>query len=138
MAARDLLTDKTTHGVGGAPVAWTPEAATRAAHAAGFAGTHWTMGPEELALLLTRAYGVAEVHAPACEWREEDPNGHMPGTWSSACGELWSFTEGGTPSENSVRFCHGCGKPVQVVPFPAEPDEDGVTRSDDEIKEQQK
>jgi hypothetical protein len=70
--------------------------------------------------------GVGAVHAPACEWREEDPNGHMPGTWASACGELWSFTEGGTPADNSVRFCHGCGKPVTVIPFPSPADEDGV------------
>jgi hypothetical protein len=25
-----------------------------------------------------------------------------------------------------VRFCHGCGKPVTVIPFPSPADEDGV------------
>ena len=34
---------------------WTPPEAIRAAHAAGFAGTSWIMGPEELAHLLNVA-----------------------------------------------------------------------------------
>jgi hypothetical protein len=62
------------------------------------------------------ADGVAPVEAPSCcEWREEDPYGEMSGTYASACGELWSFIDGG-PTENNVRFCHGCGKPVDVAP----------------------
>lgn len=31
--------------------------------------------------------------------------------WHSACGEDWCFVDGG-PTENRVRFCQGCGKPV--------------------------
>jgi hypothetical protein len=72
-----------------------------------------------------RALGVAEVTSALssgltafCEWREQDPWGAMPGTHESACGEAWAFTEGG-PAENNFRFCHGCGKPVTVIPFPA-------------------
>ncbi len=45
-----------------------------------------------------------------CEWKPEDED-FMPGTYASACGELWSFIDGG-PNENRVRFCHGCGNPV--------------------------
>ena len=45
-----------------------------------------------------------------CEWKPEDPD-FMPGTYASACGELWSFIDGG-PIENRVKFCMGCGKPV--------------------------
>jgi hypothetical protein len=66
---------------------------------------------------------------PSCEWREDDPWGAMPGTYESACGELWTFTEGGA-KENGVKFCHNCGKPVTVIPFPVPADEeptDGVT-----------
>jgi len=33
------------------------------------------------------------------------------GTYRSACGELWSFIEGGW-QDNRVRFCHGCGGKV--------------------------
>lgn len=47
-----------------------------------------------------------------CIWTEHADD-YMPGTWASACGELWSFIDGG-PAENNVRFCHGCGKPVEV------------------------
>lgn len=35
---------------------WSESAAVAAAHAAGFAGTHWTMGPEELAHLLNMVH----------------------------------------------------------------------------------
>jgi hypothetical protein len=70
----------------------------------------------EDAQTLHMAYGVPPVQAPSCcEWREEDPYGAMSGTYASACGELWSFIDGG-PTENNVRFCHGCGKPVDVAP----------------------
>ena len=63
-----------------------------------------------------------------CEWTEEAPYGPMPGTYESACGEAWSFIDGG-PKENNVRFCQGCGKPVKLIPFQQhadEADEDGV------------
>ena len=42
-----------------------------------------------------------------CEWSLEDDD-TMPGTYSSACGELWSFIDGGW-KDNRVNFCHGCG-----------------------------
>jgi site-specific DNA-cytosine methylase len=77
------------------------------------------MNPPEL------TYGVrACVPAQHCEWREDDPNGDMSGTYASACGELWSFNDGG-PKENNVRFCQGCGKPVQVLAFVEECPESG-------------
>ena len=47
-----------------------------------------------------------------CAWTQ-DADFDMGDTYASACGELWSFIDGG-PTENRVRFCHGCGKPVQV------------------------
>ena len=49
-----------------------------------------------------------------CQWTPTDSD-DMPGTWESACGEIWSFVEGGAAVGN-VRFCHGCGKPVEVRP----------------------
>lgn len=66
--------------------------------------------------------GLAEPQ-PTCEWREEDPWGPMPDTYATSCGELWSFTDGG-PAENRVKFCHRCGKPVTVVPYPQPEDDD--------------
>lgn len=41
-----------------------------------------------------------------CEWTLDDDES---GTWSSSCGELWSFIDGG-PKENRVTYCHHCGK----------------------------
>jgi len=51
---------------------------------------------------------MAEMQA--CTWTYDD----MDDKWDSACGEAWQFVDGG-PEENRVRYCHYCGKPVQVV-----------------------
>lgn len=59
--------------------------------------------------------GAAALRAPvsACLWtREDEIDGE---SWRSACGERWLFNNDG-PAENKVRFCHGCGHPVQVAP----------------------
>ena len=42
-----------------------------------------------------------------CEWQREDDI-HMPDTWRSECGVLWTFTDGG-PVENDMKHCCGCG-----------------------------
>ncbi|MCC4118807.1 hypothetical protein LLG90_25985, partial [Aromatoleum toluclasticum] len=46
----------------------------------------------------------------ACLWIENNE-----AIWNTACGEAWSFVDGG-PADNNVKFCHGCGKPVLAVP----------------------
>jgi len=43
----------------------------------------------------------------SCEWTEESPE-EMPGTYRTACGELFAFTEGGL-KENVAKFCQYCG-----------------------------
>ena len=48
----------------------------------------------------------------ACTWTQTDDE---DGIWSSSCGELWSFIDGG-PKENRVSYCHHCGKKVEVKP----------------------
>jgi hypothetical protein len=57
-------------------------------------------------------YAAPQPKAEPCQWHQEDDD---TGAWASGCGELWSFIDGG-PNENRVRFCHGCGKPVEVQP----------------------
>lgn len=52
-----------------------------------------------------------------CEWKEHDPNGAMPDSWDSACGETWSFVDGGDPGAHNVRFCQGCGRKVLPVAY---------------------
>lgn len=59
---------------------------------------------------------IATNDAAQCTWSESDPWGDVPSTYDSTCGELWSFIDGG-PKENKVKFCHGCGGVVVVVPF---------------------
>ena len=69
---------------------------------------------------------AADGVAACCEWAESDPWGVEPGTYDSACGEKWSFTDGGV-AENGVKFCHNCGKPVKVIQFPEPTDEDDAS-----------
>ena len=44
---------------------------------------------------------------PVCAWQREDDD-HMPGTWRSDCGVLWTFTDG-SPVDNQMKYCCGCG-----------------------------
>jgi hypothetical protein len=45
-----------------------------------------------------------------CQWTPEDD---ATDTYASACGELWSFIDGG-PLENNIKSCHLCGQQVEV------------------------
>lgn len=47
-----------------------------------------------------------------CAWTQADNENSI---WDSACGETWSFNEGG-PVENAIKFCQGCGKSVHIAP----------------------
>lgn len=60
-----------------------------------------------------RAAQAAQPAQDGCLWTPEDDD-NMPGTYASACGELWTFTEGG-PVENGCKFCHGCGGSVLIA-----------------------
>ena len=44
-----------------------------------------------------------------CEWTHNDDDGF----WETACGEAWRFDDGG-PAENSMHFCHSCGKSLCI------------------------
>lgn len=53
---------------------------------------------------------VKELENPKpCYWVEEDGDSY----WESDCEHYWTFIDGG-PVENKVKFCQGCGKPVEV------------------------
>lgn len=64
------------------------------------------------------AYGAAQRLAgrerETCTWTEQDDK-DMPGTYTSSCGEMWSFTDGGV-KENRVTYCHHCGGKVASAP----------------------
>lgn len=59
---------------------------------------------------LAAAIAALSVDPLVCHWwlSEKECN-----CWSSACGREWQFTDDG-PTENDVRFCSNCGKPVTV------------------------
>lgn len=60
-----------------------------------------------------RAQAAPSVGVPdSCLWTPDAD--YETDIHYSACGEAWSFIEGG-PKENKVRFCQGCGKPVKLT-----------------------
>lgn len=55
--------------------------------------------------------GAQEAVALTCEWTHNDNDDD--GFWETACGEAWRFDDGG-PAENSMHFCHSCGKSLCI------------------------
>lgn len=45
-----------------------------------------------------------------CEWSHNDDDGF----WEASCGKAWRFDDGG-PKENSMNFCHACGKTLRIT-----------------------
>jgi hypothetical protein len=46
--------------------------------------------------------------AGECAWIEDED-----GIWSAGCGMTgWHFPDGSSPQENTMKFCHHCGKPL--------------------------
>lgn len=66
---------------------------------------------EYMCLAWTAAILREGVVGVPCRWTED-----MNGQWESECGASWEFNEGG-PVENEVKYCHGCGKRVEVVAY---------------------
>jgi hypothetical protein len=80
------------------PLAYEVPAAIKTLEALGYTyedGEQWTAPPAQPA---------------PCTWTKS-ADLHMPDTFNSSCGVVWTFTDGG-PGENNVRFCPGCGSKV--------------------------
>lgn len=71
--------------------------------------------PVEAAAALERQAG--EV----CAWTQQDDEDSD--LWETSCGHAWCINEG-SPMGNSMKFCHGCGKPIDQQPFKYEADPD--------------
>jgi hypothetical protein len=48
----------------------------------------------------------------SCQWSEDSD-----GNWDTACGETFTFTDGG-PKENRARWCPYCGGELVAAPYP--------------------
>ena len=73
----------------------------------------FTTQPARAALSRARSQAAPAVGVPdSCIWTPDAD--YETDIHYSACGEAWSFIEGG-PTENNVRFCQGCGKPVVIA-----------------------
>ncbi|EPK7688194.1 hypothetical protein K7Y63_003798 [Serratia marcescens] len=56
---------------------------------------------------------IPDIIPDSCEWTYDDQDYK----WDSGCGDAWMFADGG-PTENGVKFCQGCGKPVLLAAAP--------------------
>jgi hypothetical protein len=59
------------------------------------------------------AQPAAQAVPASCTWTADTE----ADSWDTACGRSWVFIEGG-PTDNNVRFCRGCGKPVVLAAAP--------------------
>ena len=74
----------------------------------------WTIPDAVRKMLETAYWSHPQASEPAgCTWTQQDDE-HMPGTWASSCGEMWSFIDGG-PKDNRVSYCHHCGGKVNLA-----------------------
>ena len=74
------------------------------------------LGLVEALNLISRA--VPLLCRSSCQWSED-----MEGNWDTACGETFSFHDGG-PRENRARWCQYCGGELVAVPFPQHTDKE--------------
>lgn len=65
---------------------------------------------------------IATADKMVCNWQQPSYDHFEANYWDTDCGESWAITEG-TPTENGMKFCHGCGKPIKEHPFADSEDE---------------
>ncbi len=125
MAIRSSLTAPSSEPVAQAvaqAVAWMWEQAEY--HENDLRGRGWrpTFGTQDpkcpwMTRNVTPLYAHPPAAAPAvevppdaiCKWTHDDD-----GIWNSACGKAFVLNDG-TPAENSMKFCHACGKPLRAL-----------------------
>ena len=59
---------------------------------------------------------IAASGKMVCNWRQPTYSDAECNAWQSDCDQYWAITEG-TPTENGMKFCHGCGKLIKEHPF---------------------
>jgi hypothetical protein len=57
--------------------------------------------------IMRELIGALKSCATPCVWEEDED-----GVWDTACGDRFDIIDG-TPSENSMAFCHYCGHPIE-------------------------
>ncbi len=69
--------------------------------------------------LVARIAELESEKAATCEWTEDESDG----SWDGACGEKWCL-EDGTPANNNMNYCPGCGRHLVTIPTVAPVEED--------------
>lgn len=54
-----------------------------------------------------------------CDWAQKDWDDCDWGRWQTSCGEYFYMTDS-SPSENQMKFCCYCGKPIRENLFKRE------------------
>lgn len=87
-------------------------------------GLTLTSMPKELYLLIDEAVkDERQKPVEPCNWRQPSYDHAEANYWDTDCGESWAITEG-KPTENGMKFCHGCGKPIAQHVFKDEEGEE--------------
>lgn len=83
----------------------------------------WADEPPDLGDAVALAERLAQRlrEARVCEWTEDSD-----GTWNSACGHAWVFTDG-SPAGNECVYCCFCAGKIAQCSYQDEPDEDELT-----------
>ena len=67
---------------------------------------------EANAKLSEQADHIAGADNMVCNWYQDDGDG----IWATDCGGVFEIIEG-SPSDNDMKFCPYCGKPLEEHPF---------------------
>ena len=61
---------------------------------------------------------IAQGAQSECVWNEDGEDG----PWATGCGHYFAITDG-TPSDNDMRYCCFCGRPLRESPHEDEDDD---------------
>lgn len=78
----------------------------------------YSIGPAHRAALEEFVDSIASPvpEVQFCNWTQPRYDDAECNSWQADCGEYWAITEG-KPSENNMKFCHGCGKLLVEHPY---------------------
>ena len=82
----------------------------------GVACTYQSLGQYRSAVLRQIDALLALLPGEGCRWFLYDDDANV---YRSGCGEDFQFTDDG-PEANGFRFCHGCGKPIEMFTPPTD------------------
>lgn len=72
---------------------------------------------------ISAEYSKKQELGDVCNWHQPTYSDAECNAWQADCDQYWSITEG-TPAENGMKYCHGCGKLIKEHPYADSEDEE--------------